>query len=243
MSQVDETRSERIDVDRALQHAGRHESRRTVSWLLATVITTVVAAALISETAVAIVVGAFGAWLMVWSLRLRWGVWFALRDFRKASSPPRRAYVVLLHDTNPRAIRPLLAIWSAKPVTGERLSKPDIVYRCDDELEELKSYQGDVMVHEAWVDTGPHSSSTPRWVAADAGVAVPHRRAVFGRWYVSTLTRHDRPGEPAPLTIDAPTPTAVTAVERAPLEGSLVSEVGWRCVVLTVIAALAWWVS
>ena len=30
-----------------------------------------------------------------------------------------------------------------------------------------------VVVHEAWVDTGPRRWSKPRWVAADAGLAVP----------------------------------------------------------------------
>jgi hypothetical protein len=45
------------------------------------------------------------------------------------------------------------------------------------------------------------------------------------------------------LTIDAPTPAAVPGVERAPLEESLLGEVGWRCVVLSGIAVLAWWLS
>jgi hypothetical protein len=243
MSRLDETRSERIDVDRALQHAGRHESRRTVSWLIATTIVTAIVAIVIRETAIAMVVAAFGVVLMVWSLRLQGGVRLALRDFRKAATPPRRAHVLLLHDVNPRAVRPLLAIWSTKPAAGERLPKPDIVYRCDDELEDLKSYQGDVVVHEAWVDTGPRPSSKPRWIAADAGIAVPHRRAVLGRWYVSMLTRHDQPGAPKPLTIDAPTRAALPVVERASLEGSLFGEVGSRCIVLSGIAVLAWWIS
>jgi hypothetical protein len=57
------------------------------------------------------------------------------------------------------------------------------------------------------------------------------------------LTRHDRPGPPKALTIDAPTPVAVPGVERAPLEGSLFGEVGSRCIVLSGIAVLAWWIS
>jgi hypothetical protein len=243
MSRLDETRSERIDVDRALQHAGRHESRRTVSWLIATTIVTAIVAVVVRETAIAIVVAAFGVALMVWSLRLQGGVRLALRDFRKAVTPPRRAHVLLLHDVNPRAVRPLLAIWSTKPAAGDRLPKPDLVYRCDDELEDLKSHQGDVVVHEAWVDTGPRPSSKPRWIAADAGIAVPHRRAVLGRWCVSMLTRRDRTGAPKPLTIDAPSPAAVPGVVGAPLEGSLLGEVGWRCVLLSGIAVVAWWIS
>ena len=163
-----------------------------------------------------------------------------MRDFRKASTPPRCAYVVLLEDANPRAIRPLLAIWATKPAVGERLQAgPRLPLRRRTEDLELTA---DVVVREAWIDTGSHPSSKPRWIAADAGIAVPHRRAILGRWYVSMLTRHDRPASPKPVIIGAPTPAAVTVVDREPLEGSL-AELGWRCVVLSGLAALAWWVT
>jgi hypothetical protein len=243
MSQLEKTRSERIDVDRALQHAGRHESRRTVSWLLATAIATGAVVVVIRHPAVPIVVAAFGVVLMLWSMRLKWGVSVALRDFRKAATPPERAYVVMLNDVNPRAIRALLGIWSTKPAGGQRLSKPDRVFRCDDELEDLKRVQGDVVVHEAWVDTGPRLSSKPRWIAADEGIAVVHRRAIFGGWYMSALLRHDRPGPPEPLTIAAPAPPAVRTADHAPLEGSLLGEVGWRLVLLSIIAVFAWLIT
>ncbi len=243
MSQLEEIGSERIDVDRALQHAGRHESRRTMSWLSATAIVAAAVALVVRDDAITIFVAALGVALVVWSLRLTWGVTLAMRDFRRALTPPRRAYVVLLEDVNPRALRGLLAIWSTKPEAEERLPKPDHVYRCDDELEDLKSYPGDVVVHVAWVDTGARRSSKPRWIAAEAGIAVPLRRAVLGRWYTSMLIRHDRPAPPRPLTIGAPTPAAMPVVERAPLEGSVLGEVGWRCVVLSGLAVLVSWLS
>lgn len=103
------------------------------------------------------------------------------------------------------------------------------------------SFDGDVRVHEAWIDTGPRPSSKPRWIAADDGIAVVHRRALFGRWYLSTLTRRDRPGAPRPLTIVAGSPPALPSVELAPLRERLLGEVGWRCIVMTGIGALAWW--
>jgi hypothetical protein len=243
MSQLEKARSERIDVGRALQHAGRHESRRTVAWLLATAVATGAAAIVFRHTAVSMVVAAFGVFLMVWSLRLKWGVTVALRDFMEAATQPARAYVVMLEDVNPRAIRALLGIWSTKPAEGQRLPKPDRVYRCDDELEDLKRFQGDVVVHEAWVDTGPRPSSKPRWIAADEGIAVVHRRAILGRWYLSALLRNDRPGPPKPLTIAAPTSPAVPVVDRKPLEGSLAGEVGWRLALLGIIAVFAWLIS
>jgi hypothetical protein len=56
-------------------------------------------------------------------------------------------------------------------------------------------------------------------------------------------TRNDRPAPPKPVTIGAPTPAAVTAVDREPLDSGLLAELGWRCVVLSGLAALAWWVT
>jgi hypothetical protein len=54
------------------------------------------------------------------------------------------------------------------------------------------------------------------------------------------LTRHDRPGTPRPLTIVAEPPPTLPRVERARLEEGLLSEVGWRFILLVLIAALAW---
>lgn len=191
MSQLQNSRSERLDVATALEHARRREWWRTFSWLSATVPAAV--AGVIADAVVTAVVVTFGLAMMVWSVRLTWGVSAALRDLRKAATAPRRAHVVVLHDVNPRAIRPLLGLWSSRPAAGQRLTKADRVFRCDDELDDLKSFHSDVRVHEAWIDTGPRPSSKPRWIAADDGIAVVHRRALFGRWHLSMLTRHERP--------------------------------------------------
>ena len=69
------------------------------------------------------------------------------------------------------------------------------------------------------------------------------RRAILGRWYISMLTRHDRPVPPKPVIIGAPTPAAVTVVDHEPLDSGLHAELGWRCVVLSGLAALALWVT
>jgi hypothetical protein len=190
----------------------------------------------------ALLAGLMGLALAVWSARQVIGVQLARRDAHSADTPARRAYVVLLHDPNPKAVRPLLAVWAQRPPAGQRLPKPQSVWRCDDELDELKSSQGSVVVHEAWLDTGPRSWSKPRWVCADAGIAVPHRRALLGRWYVSMLLRSDRPGEARALTLDDPHTVPETA-EELPLEGSLLRSVAGRIVVLAgftaVVLALA----
>lgn len=239
-SRLQGSRSERLDVATALVRARRREWWREFYWLTAVVLVAVTARVLIAETVATSVVVAFGGFMMMWSLRLIWGVTAALRDVRKAATPPRRAYVVALHDINPRAIRPLLGLWSSRPAAGQRLPKADRVYRCDDELDDLMSLQGDVRVHEAWVDTGRRPSSKPRWVAADDGIAVVHRRALFGRWYLSMLTRRDRPGPPTPLTIVAEAPPTPPTLDGARLKEGLVVGVAWRTLLLAFIGGLVW---
>jgi hypothetical protein len=239
-SRLQGSRSERLDVATALVRARRREWWREFYWLTAVVLVAVTARLLIAETVATSVVVAFGGFMMMWSLRLIWGVTAALRDVRKAATPPRRAYVVALHDINPRAIRPLLGLWSSRPAAGQRLPKADRVYRCDDELDDLMSLQGAVRVHEAWVDTGHRPSSKPRWVAADDGIAVVHRRALFGRWYLSMLTRRDRPGPPTPLTIVAEAPPTPPTLDGARLKEGLVVGVAWRTLLLAFIGGLVW---
>ena len=228
----------RPSVDSLLHRATRAEQRRVLAWVIAGMLVTAGTFALASETTGGVVL-VLAAALALWSVRQTAGLALARRDFQNASSPPRKAYVVLMHDPNPRAVRPLLAIWGERPAPGERLPKPDSVWRCDDELDELESSPGSAEVHEAWVDTGSRSWSKPRWVRADAGLAVPHRRSLFGRWYVSTTLRRDRPEEPYPLTIADPhaTPAGVAA-EELELGGSLLGSTAGRAVFLVVVAVL-----
>jgi hypothetical protein len=234
-------RSRQLDVASALVRARRQEWWRTFSWLTAIVLVAVAARILAAETVVTSVVVAFGVLMILWSLRLVWGVTSALRDLRKAATPPRRAYVVVLHDANPRALRPLLGVWSDRPTAGQRLPKADRVYRCDDELDDLMSFQGHVRVHEAWVDTGRRPCSKPRWVAANDGIAVVHRRSLFGRWYFSMLTRRDRPGPSTPLTIVVVASPNPPAPEPSRPGQGVRSGIVWRILLLAFIAALMWW--
>lgn len=225
-------------VDRLLHRATRAERRRVVAWVLAGVLVTAGMFAVASETTGGVVL-VLAAALALWSVRQTAGLALARRDFQNPSNPPRKAYVVLMHDPNPRAIRPLLAIWDERPAPGERLPKPDSVWRCDDELDELASFAGSAEVHEAWVDTGSRAWSKPRWVRADAGLAVPHRRSLFGRWYVRTTLRRDRPEEAHPLTLSDPhTAPAGVAAEELELGGSLLGSTAGRVVFLGVIAVL-----
>lgn len=57
------------------------------------------------------------------------------------------------------------------------------------------------------------------------------------------LTRHDRPARPRPVMIGAPTPAAMTVVDREPLDGGLLAALCWRGVVLSALAVLAWWLT
>ena len=225
-------------VDRLLQRALRAELRRVLAWALSGALVAAVTAVI--EPPTAIVVGLVAALFALWSVRQAAGLVLARRDFRRAGTPPRRAYVVLLDDPNPRAVRPLLAIWPDRPPPGERLPKPESVWRCNEELLELESVQHHLEVHEAWVDTGPRSWSKPRWVRADAGIAVPHRRSMFGRWYFGRIARHERPGDPVPLTLDDPHSafTGVTGDEPLAPGGSLAVSTGGRAAGLAVLAAV-----
>ena len=229
----------KASVDRLLHRATRAERRRVLAWILAGALVTA-GTGVVSSPAIAIVIGTVAALLGLWSVRQTAGLMLARHDFNRASTPPRRAYVVLLHDPNPRAVRPLLAIWSDRPPSGERLPKPESVWRCDDELLELESMPGHVTVHEAWVDTGPRSWSKPRWVRADGGITVPHRRSMFGRWYFRRVTSGDRPGDPEPLTLEDPhaAVSGFTADEPLELGGSLAGSTAGRVAALAVLAAV-----
>jgi hypothetical protein len=208
-----------------------------VAWLLAGALTAAGALALGSAEG-AVVAGGSGLAFALWSGRQVVGLHLARRDFLRADTPPRRAYVLLLHDPNPRAFRPLLAVWSERPPGGTRLPKPEQVWRCDDEVDQLESFQGDPVVHEAWVDTGPRFWSKPRWVRADAGIALPHRRALLGRWYVSLVLRSARSEEARRLTLDDPHAVPDIA-EELPLEGRLLRSVAGRGVLLAALVAAA----
>jgi len=206
-----------------------------LAWAIAGAVATVVAL-LVSEQA-ATIAAVIGVAVALWSARQVAGLTIAKRDFERQDSPPRRAFVVLMHDPNPRAVRPLLAVWEERPAAGERLPKPRSVWRCDDELDELESSPGHIEVHEAWLDTGRRSWSKPRWVRGDEGIAVPHRRSLFGRWYVNTSLRRDRPEEARPLTIEDPHRLPATG-EELELGGSLMGSVAWRLVFLAALTAV-----
>ena len=146
--------------------------------------------------------------------------------------------MVLLDDPTPRMIRPLLGVWSEEPVVeGSVFPKPDLVFRCDDDLDDLLSHQGGVEVHEAWVDTSGRGMRGARWVAADAGGVLPHRRAVLGRWYFSSMTRAERPGPAQPLRSARPDPAAPRhASTPAPGGPGLLVKVAWRVAAMAVAA-------
>jgi hypothetical protein len=226
----------RPSVASLLRRAVRAERRRVLAWAIAGAVTAVVA--LLAAEPAATFAAVIGLALALWSARQFAGLMIAKRDFERRDTPPRRAFVALMHDPNPRAVRPLLAVWEQRPAAGERLPKPRSVWRCDDELDELESSPGHIELHEAWIDTGRRSWSKPRWVRADEGIAVPHRRALFGRWYVNTSLRRDRPEEARPLTIEDPHRLPATG-EELDLGGSLMRSVAGRLVFLAALTALA----
>lgn len=137
------------------------------------------------------------AWLVgvftLFAVRRLWGLAVAAWDLDRGQDRPRLGFVAVIDDPAPRTWRPLVAVWWEDPTTRERLAKPDAVYRADDETSEhLKSPATSVVVRRAWIDTGLLPRSKPRWIGVEDGVAVPHRRSVFGRWYIHVVTRRSR---------------------------------------------------
>lgn len=224
-----------------LRRAARAERRHAAAWLIAGIVTTA-GTVLLGSAEDAAFPAVLGLLLSVHSARQVMGIQLARRDLQSADTPPRRAYVVLLDDPNPRVVRPLLAVWPQAAPPGARPPKPDSVWRCDDELDELMSFQGSIEVHEAWLDRGPRSWSKPRWVRADAGIALPHRRAWLGRWYLNLLLRRDRRAKPRRLTIDDPHTMPDTG-DELPLKGSLLRSVVEQGVALVALTLAALWLS
>jgi hypothetical protein len=225
-------------VDQALRHTVAIERQRCLAWLIAGSVATTACVLLDASAAATLVVVITGALTLTWVTRRYLAAWLAFRDFAKAAIPPRRAFVILLLDPAPKMIRPLLGVWSEPPVPrGGRLPKPHRVYRCDDERTALVCHQGSVVVHEAWVDTGPRPGSKPRWVAADAGIALPHRRSLFGRWYLSSLISGERPDPPQPLTLPPPH-TEPQVITEDPDVGSLTAASAVRLAGLTALGLL-----
>ena len=228
-----------VDVGAVLDAAWRDVGQRWLAWLVAGG-AVAGAAGLLTDSGPAVFMVLFMTGvILLWVVRAAWSVGLARRDFRAARTAPERAWVVLLHDPTPRMIRPLLGMWTEEPVVrGSVFPRPDVVFRCDDDLDDLLSHQGDVAVHEAWVDTSGRGIRGARWVAADAGVALPHRRAFLGRWFFSSLTRAERPGVPSPLRSARPGPDATRDASAHPAPGGpgLVSRLLWRVGALAALA-------
>jgi hypothetical protein len=239
-------------VGRALRASLVEERGRWLAWAAASVVAILGCVAAGETETVVYGVGFVAAGALFWAGSRFLGGWQALRDYEQAKTEPRRAYVALLNDPNARVTRPLLGVWSQEPLPQQgRLPRAEAVYRCDEERSALMSPPGRVIVHEAWVDTGPRSGSRPRWVVADAGLALPHQTAVLGGWYLASLIGSERPAGARPLTVRAPhpdnEPTPVAAgtliTERTPVLGSWARQFAWRLATLLGVALMFTWLD
>ena len=99
------------------------------------------------------------------------------------------------------------------------------------------------MALEAWVDTGPRRRSKPRWIAANAGIALPHRRALLGRWYLSNLLSGERPRQPQQLSLQPPHPNHEMITELGRDVGSFPAALAGRLTALAAFGLLSYWVT
>lgn len=167
---------------------------------------------LFGPTLFVLVFGAFAG-------RRLWGLMVALWDVEHGDDSPRLGYAAVINDPAPRTWRPLLATWDRDPTRTPRLAKPDAVYRADDETsEDLQCIASRVVVRRAWIDTGMHPRAKPRWVGFEHGVAVPHRRSLFGRTYVRIITKRAKIEDVVPLRHGPPATTAQPTIDT--LQGS-----------------------
>jgi hypothetical protein len=217
------------------------ERRRLLAWVIAGPAVLVTAGAFNAPEAVAVVVLITSVGAIVWVARRMWAAWLAERDFTRAATPPRRAFVVLINDGQ---WRPLMGIWSEPPmIRGGRMPKPERVYRCDDDRDTLLSGRRSPVVYEAWVDTGPRRRSKPRWVLADAGLALPHRRSLLGRWWFSYLLAGARPGPPQPLMRWSPHPSLEVHNHTGQSQRSFPAAVAGRFAGLAALGLFIYWLT
>jgi len=237
------TTGRRPRVGHALAVSLASSLTRATAWAVATVVGCVMAVAGSawldrgdSALAITFAVGLFCVGL---PLREMWGVHRARRAYDSGRRSPRIGWVALLHDPNPRVYRPLLAIWDEEPISGPgTFPKPDRVFRADDESDALLSYQTAMSVHEAWIDGVEGRWATPRWVAADEGIAIPHRRAILGRWYFGAITSAER-AEAEPLSLDEPNPQLEPVAAESPSGFPGLKAMAWRSGLLSALA-LGW---
>lgn len=177
---------------------------------------------------------------VLWVLRRLWGGWLALHDFEAAGTQPRRAYVVML-PRQPNAWRPLLGVWSQPPFARDgHMPPPEQVYLCDDDHDALTTSTEFVVPYEAWVDTGPHRFAKPRWIVADGGIALPHRKALLARLYMKGQLRPQRPEGIVPLTIPRPQPGPTDGDVGTLRPGFLVLVAGRLAVLAFVVLVFEW---
>ncbi len=234
-------------VGPALREALADSTGRLLAWAAATVVTVVGVAALVDDPGAVVARVAFvGVCILVWVALHTVALWFAVTEFERSATVPKKRYVVLVKDPSPRGSRPMLGVWTTEPRPEDgRLPRAEGVYVCDSGRRALISTPGALVVHEAWVAVGSHALSTPRWVTADAGVALPTRRALLGWRVLGSVIETQRPARARALTMRAPHPnnertsaTTQVIMKEEGADGRWVRVLASRLTVMVAVAAL-----
>ena len=92
--------------------------------------------------------------------------------------------------------------------TEAGLPRAQAVYRCDRRADSLISIKAHWSSTGHGSTSGPHPGARPRWVAADAGIALTRRRSLLGSWYLESLVGSERGPRARALSRPAADPTS-----------------------------------
>ena len=229
-----------------LREALAESTGRLLAWAAATTVTVVGCATLGTPDSVVQKTVFVGVCILLWVAVQTAALWVAEREFERAATVPKRRYVVLVKDPSPHSNRPMLGMWTTEPAPQDgRLPRAEAVYLCDGERRALISSPGALVVHEAWVALGSRALSTPRWVAADAGVALPTRRAFLGWRSLGSVIEAERPARARPLTMRAPHPNTERTsanvqviMKEERVDSRWIRVFAWRLAVMVAVAVV-----
>lgn len=160
-------------------------------------------------------------------------------DLAHPSDAPVRGYVALVRNPLPQTWRDVLLVWHDRPGTTADAHSPDRTFLADDETgDDLRSDVGELLIWEAWIDTGRLRWSKPRWIGVRDGILIPHRRALLGGWSAEWGARKRDRSSPVPMPSGPPDPSPSVTSAHPQREHSFPKMLAGRTLLEVSMAAL-----